>query len=114
MNSLLLLTKKTLGQVEPEDRAFGESMLLKFLHNLEGQAQELERVILYTEGVKLAIKGSESALSLQFLCDSGVEVLLCQSCLEYYGLDPQELVGEVSNMQRIATYLAQANHIISP
>lgn len=65
------------------------------------------RLVLMNSGVELACSGSDSLASLDSLASRGVEIFVCGTCLEYYGLRPSLKVGKVSNMYEIAGFLAQ-------
>lgn len=79
---------------------------------------ELDRlpsiVILYNSGVKLAIHNTDTAISLGRLVESGVRILLCGMCVDYYQIKDQLGVGEIVNMLKINTLLSQATHVIYP
>ena len=66
-----------------------------------------KRIIAMNSGIRLSIAGSESLLSLQKLAGRGVEILVCGTCLEYYGIASKLAVGRVSNMYEIAGFLAE-------
>ena len=119
--TVLLLTSATLGMVnqvanETTEKGleFGKTMIAKFLHNLENKAKDIDTIICYTEGVFNAVRGSDAALSLSFMQDSGVKILLCSTCLEHYHLETEQVVGTVSDMATIATTLIQADKVIKP
>lgn len=56
-------------------------------------------------GVKL-VAGDEQQIidSVNKLIEKGTEVLVCGTCLDFYGLKEQLKVGEVSNMYDIGPY----------
>lgn len=114
MKNVLLLKDTRLGTVSPDDKEFGQTMMAKFLHNLESKHERIETIVCYTEGVKNALKGSDTALSLQVLQDLGVKILLCQTCLDHYGIKAENVVGTLSNMAEIVDTMTSADNIIKP
>lgn len=110
---VVLMTKAVLGTVAPEDAAFGAEMVDRFLHALEGAGPRPEAICLYTEGVRLAARGSPAELGLKLLAGQGVRVVACRTCLERYGLLDQVAVGEVGTMKDIAGLLMGAHHVIT-
>jgi hypothetical protein len=111
--TVILVTKETLGTVAEADRAFGLEMMDKLLHSLEGEDEKPSAICLYTEGVRLACRGSQVLLGLQLLAGLGVAVVSCRSCLERYGLVDAVAVGEVGNMKQIASMLLAAGKVIT-
>jgi intracellular sulfur oxidation DsrE/DsrF family protein len=58
-------------------------------------------VCLYAEGVKLAVKGSSVVEELEALVEKGVEVLVCTTCLNHFGLMNDLEVGQAIGMKEI-------------
>ena len=114
MNTVVLLTSTKLGNVLDQDLEFGTTMLANFLHALESQKDKVQTIVCYTEGVKSALKGTNTALSLQLLQDSGVRILLCGSCLKHYNISSEDVVGQVSNMAEISQTLLNADKVMRP
>ncbi len=59
---------------------------------------------------KLADTGVEH---LKKLSDAGVEILVCGTCLEFFGLKENVAVGRVSNITEITTVLAKAAKVLT-
>ena len=88
--------------------------LIKTFLTLTLQNLNLPRVIcFYTEGVKLACEGSPVLDELQSLEVSGVRLVLCQTCLDYFGLREKVKVGIVGGMGDIMTAMWQADSVIT-
>ena len=51
--------------------------------------------------------------SVQKLIDQGTEVLVCGTCLDFYGLKEQLRVGDVSNMYDILERMRDAAKVIT-
>ena len=52
--------------------------------------------------------------SLKELESRGVRILVCGTCLDYYGKKEQLRVGAISNMYDILETLTTAGHVIVP
>ena len=65
-------------------------------------------------GVKL-VAGDEQQIidSVNKLIEKGTEVLVCGTCLDFYGLKEQLKVGEVSNMYDILRRMQEAAKTIT-
>lgn len=110
--TVVLVTGQSLGQVKDEDRQFGLEMLEKFFHTLESQPEKPHTICFFTEGVKLAVRGSSMVPALQLLEGIGVKLLLCHSCLEYFGLTGQVAVGQIGGMKEIVPLMLAADSVI--
>jgi selenium metabolism protein YedF len=96
-----------------EHAELGHVLIRGFFHTL-GEVEPLpDTIIFFNSGVKLVAEGSPVLEDLQGLCTRGVEVLVCGTCLGYYGLKEQVAVGEVSNMYTIAETMLGAGRVVS-
>ncbi len=71
------------------------------------------RILFYTDGVRLACSGSPVLDELSALEARGVELVLCQTCLVTYGLEPEVRVGVVGGMGDILESMQKAEKVIS-
>ena len=70
-------------------------------------------ICFYTEGVKLAVSGSPVLKQLRSLEEKGVRLILCQTCLNYFGLVDNVEVGIVGGMTDILEAQWKAEKVIS-
>jgi selenium metabolism protein YedF len=96
------------------DDALGAILMAAFLDTLSQFKEELSHVIFVNTGVKLAAAGSEVLEQIRHLEEVGAEVLVCGTCLRYFGLEERLAVGKVSNKLAILETLARAGRILSP
>jgi len=88
--------------------------LTKTFLSLVKQDPNLPRAIcLYTEGVKLACEESPVLDELRSLETLGVRIILCQTCLDYFGLIDKVQVGIVGGMGDIITAMSQADSVVT-
>jgi selenium metabolism protein YedF len=71
-------------------------------------------IVFYNSGVKLTVDASPVLQSLRELESSGVKILVCGTCANYYQIKDQVGVGIISNMYAILEALSQAGHVIYP
>lgn len=94
------------------EHALGHKILgtcLRKLLNFEG----LEAIVLYNSGVKLATKDSPVAPELHMLDERGVDLLVCGTCAEYYGITDQLIVDHPSNMDSILATIQAAEKVVT-
>ncbi|WP_298061682.1 sulfurtransferase-like selenium metabolism protein YedF [uncultured Rikenella sp.] len=92
----------------------GKILLRAFINSL-GEAERLpSHMVFYNSGIHAALEGSDTIPALQELEKRGVEILVCGTCLDFYGMKERLAVGRVSNMFRITEVLSQAGHVVYP
>jgi len=96
------------------EEALGRLLMKSFLFALTQTSSPPDRIIFMNRGVHLALGGSEVLDSLKALAAAGCDILVCGTCLDYFGLKEQVAVGRVSNMYEIVETLTEADRIIAP
>jgi sulfur relay (sulfurtransferase) complex TusBCD TusD component (DsrE family) len=85
----------------------------KFLGLLTENGSLPSQILFYTDGVKLACQGSPVIEQLKTLETKGVELVLCKTCVDYFGLANQVAVGIVGGMPDIIEAMSKAAKVIS-
>lgn len=107
---VFVFTRNGMGEA-PE--GLQQTLVAKFL-SLAAQAEEKPtKILFYTEGVKLVCEGSPVLQWLRILEDAGVELIVCSTCLEYFGLIDKVRVGKVGGMPGILAALQEADKVVS-
>jgi selenium metabolism protein YedF len=96
------------------DEDLGSILMLAFLDTLCQFKDGLSHVIFVNGGARLAVKGSPVLGQLHQLEELGVQILVCGTCLNHFGIADQLAAGKVSNMYTIIETLSQAGRIIRP
>ena len=96
------------------DDELGEKLMGNFLSTLPELGESLWRVILLNGGVKLAATPGKALDSLKALENAGTDVLVCGTCLDFYGLLEAKQAGQTTNMLDVVTSLALADKVIRP
>jgi selenium metabolism protein YedF len=95
------------------DSELGDILIRGFFHTL-GEVEPVPRtIIFFNTGVKLACQGSPVLEDLESLEDRGVQMLVCGTCLNYFGLTDELAAGQVSNMYDIAETMLNAGKVVN-
>jgi selenium metabolism protein YedF len=95
------------------DDALGQKLMVNFLRTLKEMGDELWRLVLVNNGVKLTIGGSEVLEDLRQYEKDGLKILVCGTCLDHFNLLESKQVGETTNMLDIVTAMQLADKVIS-
>lgn len=107
--TLLLVTSCTLGQGSDE---LGDILMRNFFISLLETCTLPGTIIFINSGIELAVEGSPVIIQLQQMEQSGIEVLSCGTCLDYYGLKDRVAVGSITNMYDTVQYMRKAQKCI--
>ncbi len=107
---MIMVTTNKIGH---GDDKLGEKLMAAFLKTLKEIGDDLWRIIFLNNGVKLTIEGSENLSVLKGLEDSGLSILVCGTCLDYFNLLEKKQVGETTNMLDIVTSMQIADKVIN-
>ena len=110
-NTLVVISSDKMGDGNDE---LGQILIKGFIYALSESEQIPTTIIFYNRGVTLATKQSPVIDSLKKLESLGVEILSCGTCLNYYNLEAELCVGQVTNMYNIVEKMNVANKIIKP
>jgi sulfur relay (sulfurtransferase) complex TusBCD TusD component (DsrE family) len=80
------------------DQALQHTLLRKYLLLLQENHTLPGAICFYTSGVKMVVEGSPVLDVLHALEDQGVRLIVCKTCLDYYGLVERVRVGIVGGM----------------
>lgn len=106
----VLVTRDGMGHADP---ALAHKLATTYFDLLDLENRLPGRICFYAEGVRLACEGSPVLESLAALQERGVELLVCTTCLEFYGLMPQLRTGRASNMKEIQAAQWEAARVLS-
>ena len=95
------------------DRELGTNLMRMFFYTLAQGEDKPGAVLFMNAGVKLPTLDEQVAEHLKALSAVGVEILVCGTCLNFYGLTDRLRVGTVSNMYDIVTRMQKAGKVIS-
>ena len=109
----IVIVFKTQGMGITDEQPLKDKLGKTFL-TLVSQMEPLPgSICFYTDGVKLACEGSTVLDELRILEEKGVRLILCQTCLNYFGLADKVRAGIVGGMNDIITAMWQADSVIT-
>ena len=109
-DTLILITRDGMGQAPAE---LQRKLVVTYLRLLLDNGTLPGAVALYTEGVHLAAEGSPALEVLAELEAKGVRVILCKTCVDWFGLDGRTRVGVIGGMGDIVSAQAMAGKVIT-
>ena len=107
----VFIGKDHVGEGDPQ---LGYNLMKMAIYTLSESEDVPASVLFMNSGVKL-VAGDEQQIidSVNKLIKKGTEVLVCGTCLDFYGLKEQLKVGEVSNMYDILGRMQEAAKTIT-
>ncbi|HHO76342.1 MAG TPA: sulfurtransferase-like selenium metabolism protein YedF [Deltaproteobacteria bacterium] len=106
---VVVIGSDTMGRGNEE---LGGVLIKSFIHTLIETSPQPDTMIFLNTGVKLTITGSDVIEDLQELSDSGVKILVCGTCLNFFEIKDSLCVGIVSNMYDIAETMLRAKRLV--
>jgi len=88
------------------DEGLGRILMATYLRVLSGKQDLPGAIVLLNAGVMLARRGDETSEHLSALRSRGVDILLCRTCVDYFGIESDVSVGEIRGMADIQDTLS--------
>ena len=96
------------------DGELGYNLMKMALYTLSESDDVPASLLFMNSGVKLVAGGEQQVADhVSALAEKGTEVLVCGTCLDFYGCKDQLCVGEVSNMYDILGRMQEAAKVIT-
>lgn len=95
------------------ERELGTALAKAFLYACTENEDRPSKMVFMNSGVRLVTENDETVAHVKQLEDGGVEIVVCGTCLDFYGLKEDLQVGRVSNMYEIQSILIGARHLVS-
>ncbi len=108
---VVAVSSEKMGEGDPQ---LGAILMKGFLNALNEQPVLPTHLVFYNAGARMATKDSGVLASLQTLEEAGVEILICGTCADFYGIKDQLGVGKISNMFTITEAMARTGHVVKP
>jgi hypothetical protein len=107
--TLVMIARGGMGHADPP---LCQKLLRTYLQLLVDNSTIPGAICFYTDGVKLVVEGSPVLDVLQALEAKGCRLVVCMTCLNYFGITDQVKVGVIGGMPDIiAAQLAAAKVI---
>ena len=110
INTVILITNNGMGKA---DETLQQKLIGKYLELLQQNDSLPNAICFYTDGVKLVVEGSPVLNQLKSLEEAGVRLIVCSTCLEYFGLTDKVKIGIVGGMADIIEAQVKAEKVIT-
>ncbi|MDR0387949.1 MAG: sulfurtransferase-like selenium metabolism protein YedF [Treponema sp.] len=107
---VVAIGKNTMGQGNDD---LGAVLIKAFIYSLTEMDNPPETLLFFNSGIKLTTQGSTVIADLQKLESRGTIVSSCGTCLDFYGLRDDLVIGNVTNMYAIASAMGEAGKLIN-
>ena len=107
---MVLVNRDGMGSAEEPLR---HKLFRVFLTMLKENELYPGAICFYAEGIKMVVEGSPVLDLLHELEAKGVRLIICSTCLQYYGLADKVAVGIVGGMNDIVLAQWMANKVIT-
>ena len=108
---IYLIPSHTMGH---GDDHLGEVLMRAFVKTIKDLEQQPAKIFFYNTAVRLTATESDLIEPLQSLAAKGVAIYSCGTCLDFFNLKENLLVGQVTNMYDIMDSMHKAAKVISP
>jgi len=95
------------------DKKLSNVLLTNYLNLLFDEDLIPNTILFYGEGVKTVVEGSLFIESFEKLEDKGVNLIVCKTCLNFYGLLEKVKVGKIGTMADIIHYQWGVDKVIT-
>ena len=109
-DTVILVTRYGMGSADEKLQA---ALIVKYFELLLLGGNLPTAICFYTDGVKLVCEGSPVLEPLQKLEVSNVRLIVCSTCLNFFGLQDQVRTGIVGGMGDILEAQVQAHKVIT-
>ncbi len=107
---VVLLAKNRLGEGSDE---LGEALAGAMINTLKAMDSLPEKIIIMNSGIDFVVKGSLVLSPLKELEQQGVDIIVCGTCLDYFGKMDDLAVGRISNMHDILESMLKVDKVIN-
>jgi len=109
-DTLILVTRDGLGDAVPE---LSRKLFVKYLEVLEANGTLPGAIAFMTNGVHLVCEGSPAIEKLRAYEAAGVHVIICKTCIDFFGVADKVRAGVVGGMGDIVAAQAMARKVIT-
>jgi selenium metabolism protein YedF len=96
------------------DEELGKKLMKSFFRALHDLDRLPKKILFYNSGVRLATIDSDVINDIKDLERMGVEILLCSTCVDHYGIGDLVAAGNLSNMFAFAEIMSGPDKVVKP
>lgn len=108
---VVAISSSVMGQGSDE---LGKILIQALINTIESLEVKPSAIVFYNSGVFLTCDDSPVISTLKTLESSGINILVCGTCLDYFELKSKCSAGKISNMFEILTVLSESGCVIKP
>lgn len=109
-DAVIQITNDGMGKGDP---TLQHKLIVKYLELIQTNDSLPNAITFYTDGVKTVVEGSPALEQLLALESKGVRLIVCNTCLEHYGLIDKVKVGIVGGMTDTIEAQVKAGKVIT-
>lgn len=109
-NTVVFINSDTIGRGNDE---LGTALMKAFSFALAESSNLPATLVFMNSGVKLTVEGSDALENLKKIDTTDTSIMVCGTCLDYYGITDKLGVGIVSNMYDIVEAFLAADKVIT-
>lgn len=109
-STALVVTRDGMGSA---DQKLQHKLIKAYFKLLIENGKLPDAIAFYTDGVKLTTEGSPILEELKILAENGVLLIICSTCLNYFGLMDRVQVGIPSHLPDIIDVQQRADKVIT-
>jgi selenium metabolism protein YedF len=107
----VILNSESLGRGSDE---LGKTMISGFLRKLWASNKKPDTIIFYNSAVHLLTDKSSVMDALTGLSKAGVDIVACQTCIGFYEIEKNMVIGRIVDMTEIVSILMKSDTVITP
>ena len=91
----------------------GKTLMQMYFYTISESDKLPKSILFMNAGVKVPTLNEQAIENLKVLEEKGVDILVCGTCLNFYGIEKELKVGKVSNMYDITNAMKEALKVIT-
>lgn len=95
------------------EKELGHILMKSFIYTVRETTPLPKTIVLFNSGVRIVCEDSQIVDDLKAMVEIGVELLVCGTCLDYYNLKDDIMVGEIANMYSIYEEMRNSNNTLN-
>lgn len=95
------------------DKELGELLVKTFFQTIPDVEPLPDKIVFMHGGVKHTVEGADNAGNIKKLEELGIDIVVCGTCLDYYGLKDKLVAGRISNFFEITSILNKASNTVT-
>lgn len=95
------------------DEDLGKSLIKMFFYTISEDDDLPKSILFMNDGVKVPTLNEQAIEHLKSLEEKGIKILVCGACLNFYHLEEELKIGNISNMYDIVGEMKSSSKVIT-